>query len=290
MKRRKITTLILLTILASCKATSRSLDEAQTTSNQANNFENTITAKPLQLEQIEITIDELSEPYTTKSASASPQVIAIPDNPTLNVPNGFKVNVFAENLDRPRWLNLTPDGDGLVTQSKANKITLLQDRDRDGVAESSRVVVSPDGQKLDVSIGSRSNASREPLPRASVQVMDLDGSNRETFAYGWRNLVGLDFHPQTKELYVTVNEGDKPSDELVPDYFTKLEKAEFYGCPYAYLTPDLLDLRYLQQGIRTFRLETTSRILSRLCYGFFDRTKRSYYLGSSCRVTHIARR
>ncbi|MGV2828336.1 hypothetical protein [Myxosarcina sp. GI1(2024)] len=62
------------------------------------------------------------------------------------------------------------------------------------------VVVSPNRQKLYVSIGSRSSASTEPLPRASVQIMNLDGSQQETFAYGLLNPVGFDFHPQTREL------------------------------------------------------------------------------------------
>ncbi|MGV2828337.1 hypothetical protein [Myxosarcina sp. GI1(2024)] len=139
MKRRQIIVFILLTILTSCKATSSSLNEAKIAANRSNNRKKTIITKPLQPEPIRITIDELPKPYATKSASASPKVIPIPVNPILNVPTGFKVNVFAENLDRPRWLSLTPNGDVLVAQSKANKITILQDGNRDGVAERSRV-------------------------------------------------------------------------------------------------------------------------------------------------------
>jgi glucose/arabinose dehydrogenase len=105
------------------------------------------------------------------------------------------------------------------------------------------VVAAPDGQKLYVSIGSETNVDREPLPRASVQVMNLDGSDQQTFAYGLRNPVGLDFHPTTGELYTTVNERDGLGDDLVPDYFTRIQPGEFYGWPYAYLQPDLLDPR-----------------------------------------------
>ncbi|MGB3240624.1 MAG: sorbosone dehydrogenase family protein, partial [Geitlerinemataceae cyanobacterium] len=110
------------------------------------------------------------------------------------------------------------------------------------------VVVSPDGEKLYVSIGSRSNVDEEELPRASVQVMNLDGSNRETFAFGLRNPVGLDFHPQTGELYTTVNERDGLGDDLVPDYLTRIRQGEFYGWPYTYLTSDRLDPRRSQTG------------------------------------------
>ncbi|GBE92823.1 PQQ-dependent sugar dehydrogenase [Nostoc cycadae] len=110
------------------------------------------------------------------------------------------------------------------------------------------VVAAPDGKKLYVSVGSRSNADEEALPRASVQVMNLDGSEQQIFAYGLRNPVGLDFHPVTKELYTTVNERDGIGDDLVPDYFTRIQQGEFYGWPYAYLTPNNLDPRQTANG------------------------------------------
>jgi glucose/arabinose dehydrogenase len=271
-----------------------------------------ISTQPLTPEPIRITLEDLPQPFATNSASKPPHVVPIPENPTLNVPSGFQVNVFADNLDRPRWLALTPQGDVLVTETRANRIRLLRDEDGDGVAEvrqtfadasngldipfgmtfagdsfflgnsaevrrypytpsqnqlsgngekiadlpgggyrqhwTRNVIVSPDGQQLYVSIGSRSNADSEPLPRASVQVMNLDGSNQQTFAYGLRNPVGLDFHPVTQELYTTVNERDGLGDNLVPDYLARLQFGEFYGWPYAYLAPNLLDPRHASNG------------------------------------------
>jgi glucose/arabinose dehydrogenase len=111
------------------------------------------------------------------------------------------------------------------------------------------VVISPDGNQLYVSVGSQSNADEEPLPRASVQTMGLDGSNARIFASGLRNPVGLDFHPETGELYTTVNERDGLGDDLVPDYFTRIQEGEFFGWPYAYLSPENLDPRQLVNGV-----------------------------------------
>jgi len=81
-----------------------------------------------------------------------------------------------------------------------------------------------------------------------VQVMNLDGSGRQTFVSGVRNPVGLDFHPRTGELYATINERDGLGDSLVPDYLTRLRSGEFYGWPYAYLSRDRLDPRLTQNG------------------------------------------
>ncbi len=268
-----------------------------------------IATTPLTPQPIRIDLADLPAPYASNSATRSPNVVTIPTDPQLSVPTGFTVNVFAEGLDRPRWLALTPEGDVLVTETRANRIQRLQDTNGDGVADTitpfadannglnipfgmaftedafylgntdavlrfpyqkgqamlagrgtaiaqlpgngyrqhwtRNVVLAPDASKLYVSIGSRTNASPEPLPRASVQVMNLDGSEQTTFAAGLRNPVGMDFHPTTGELYVTVNERDGLGDDLVPDFFTRIQRGDFFGWPYTYLTPTNLDPRRL---------------------------------------------
>lgn len=328
----KLILLLLITTAVACNSTSASIEDSTvSTSEQApidklpQTFEqpkqqqtnavatkNLLPTQTLTPQAISITLGDLPQPFASNSASKSPRVVAIPPNPTLKVPPGFEVNVFANGLERPRWLTLTPSGDILVTETRANRIRLLRDTNGDGVADVKKtfassqnglnipfgmaftgnsfflgntdallrfpytptqeqltgrgekiaqlpgggynqhwtrnVVVSPEETKLYVSIGSRSNVSEEPLPRASVQVINLDGSNQQTFAYGLRNPVGLDFHPTTGELYTTVNERDGIGDELVPDYLTRIRQGEFYGWPYAYLSPNLIEPRQTRNG------------------------------------------
>ena len=285
----------------------------------------TISTEPLTPKPIEITLTDLPEPYATKSVSNSPNVIPVPDNPVLQVPPGFTVNVFADNLPDVRWMSLTPEGNVLAVQSRQNKINLLQDKNNDGVAEviqifaekgnnldqplgmtfaagsfyvantgevlrfdyqpeqlklegggteitqltpggynqhwTRNIVTSPDGDKLYVSVGSASNVEPEELPRASIQVMNLDGAQRSTYAYGLRNPVGLDFHPITGQLFTTVNERDLLGDDLVPDYFTQVKPGGFYGWPYAYLSPDLLDPRR-REGKRSERPDLAAQTIT----------------------------
>ena len=293
----------------SLKASPSNLPKLAANSGPTKNVVHTESLSPT---PIRIALANLPKPFATQSASKPPNVVQIPENSTLRVPNGFVINVFADNLDAPRWLALTPTGDVLVTETKQNRILLLRSSNGNGVANvrktfagsengldipfgmafangsffvgntgavlrfpytkgldqiigtgekiadltpggyhqhwTRNVVVSPDALKLYVSIGSRSNEGEEPLPRASVQVMNLDGSNQQTFAFGLRNPIGLDFQPKTKELYATVNERDGLGDNLVPDYLTRLQQGQFYGWPYAYLTPKNLDPRLLQNG------------------------------------------
>lgn len=285
-------------------------DDANSVAEPPAAVKNQVKTKTLKATRTRIELADLPKPFATSSARKGPDVVPVPDSPVLNVPDGFTVNIFAADLDRPRWLALTPSGEVLVTETRSNRIRLLADRDGDGVAEiretfatkdngveipfgmafagdsfflgntadvrryayklgqtsvsgkgeqvtkltpggyrqhwTRNVVTAPDGKKLYFSIGSESNVSREPLPRAAVSVMNLDGSDRRVFSHGLRNPVGLDFHPVTGELYVTVNERDALGDDLVPDYMTRVRDGEFFGWPFAYLSPKLLDPRRMK--------------------------------------------
>lgn len=106
------------------------------------------------------------------------------------------------------------------------------------------VIVSPDGAFLYVTIGSRTNADPERPPRATIQRMRLDGSERRTFASGLRNPIGAAFHPRTGELWATVSERDHLGDDLVPDYLARIVEGGFYGWPYAYLSASSIDPRH----------------------------------------------
>ncbi len=108
----------------------------------------------------------------------------------------------------------------------------------DGSGHSTRnLAISPDGKHLYVAVGSRGNVAEEELPRATVQRFDLDGGGQTTFATGLRNAVGIEFHPESGKLFVTVNERDGYGDGLVPDFLTEVRQGAFYGWPYAYLGP-----------------------------------------------------
>ena len=86
-----------------------------------------------------------------------------------------------------------------------------------------------------------------------------DRWNLRTFASGLRNPVGLDFQPETGALYATVNERDGLGDDLVPDYLARVEDGAFYGWPWAYLAPDLLDPRLTTDEGESARPALTAR-------------------------------
>lgn len=98
------------------------------------------------------------------------------------------------------------------------------------------IAISPDGSSFYVTVGSSSNVDIEADPlRAAVLRFDIDGSNRRVVTSGVRNPVGLDFHPRSGELWMTVQERDGLGDELVPDYVSRVKDGATHGWPFAYM-------------------------------------------------------
>jgi glucose/arabinose dehydrogenase len=99
------------------------------------------------------------------------------------------------------------------------------------------IVFAPDGSKMYVSIGSRSNNSDDSSEseRARIFEFNPDGSGRKVFAWGIRNAVGIAFRPGTHELWMSTNERDELGDDLVPDYISHVEPGGFYGWPWFYI-------------------------------------------------------
>jgi glucose/arabinose dehydrogenase len=78
-----------------------------------------------QLQHHEIRADQLPPPYATRSAVNPPRVASQPAGAKLIVPAGFEISVFASGLDDPRHMIEAPNGDILVSEPGAGKITIL---------------------------------------------------------------------------------------------------------------------------------------------------------------------
>jgi len=100
------------------------------------------------------------------------------------------------------------------------------------------IIFSPDGTKLYATVGSESNVSVEPEPRASILEFNPDGTGRRILAAGTRNPIGLALRPGTRDLWAAVQERDRMGDDLAPDYVTAIRDGGFYGWPYAYAGPN----------------------------------------------------
>jgi len=58
----------------------------------------------------------------------------------LHLPPGFKVNVFAKDLQHARWMQVAANGDVYLSRPKQADVLLLRDKNRDGEADSRQIV------------------------------------------------------------------------------------------------------------------------------------------------------
>ena len=256
-----------------------------------------------------ITVQDLPAPSSNVLAINPPHVVGRPADAQLQVPAGFKIELYASGFRDPRFLLTAPNGDIFVTESRRNQIKVLRDtkgsgkpdlteifterdlnkpfgiafyppgndpqflyvantdgvirfpyrngdlkargpaeklgahlsggaaRLRSGGHWTRDIVFSPDGKKMYVSIGSRSNDSDNAAEadRARIFEFNSDGSQQKVYAWGVRNAVGIAFRPGSDDLWMSTNERDEIGEDLPPDYISSVRPGGFYGWPWFYI-------------------------------------------------------
>lgn len=94
------------------------------------------------------------------------------------------------------------------------------------------LAVGPDN-KLYFQIGAPCNICQPSDRHAQIRRINLDGSNPEVIARGIRQIVGMDFHPTSKQLYFSENQRDWLSEESPEDKLNRLVSPgkEDFGFP-----------------------------------------------------------
>jgi glucose/arabinose dehydrogenase len=85
--------------------------------------------------RIEIRPEDLPPPFASESVGNRSEVVERPSPPPFKLPPGFAINLFADELEHPRWMVVAANGDVLLSEPRAGAVTLLRDADGDGVAE-----------------------------------------------------------------------------------------------------------------------------------------------------------
>ena len=72
-----------------------------------------------------IDVASLPPPFDTPSASNFPKLVDRPPNAQLQVPAGFKVDVFASSVEGARAMRLAPNGDIFLTETRGGFVKVL---------------------------------------------------------------------------------------------------------------------------------------------------------------------
>jgi glucose/arabinose dehydrogenase/cytochrome c2 len=73
-----------------------------------------------------VDVSSLPAPFDTPSATNFPKLVDRPSNAQLRVPAGFKVDVFASNLEGARAMRLAPNGDIFLTETRGGFVKVLR--------------------------------------------------------------------------------------------------------------------------------------------------------------------
>ncbi len=190
--------------------------------------------------------DSLPNPYETKSVKNFSKVIGWPGNKTPTAPTGFKVTKFADGLQNPRWIYVTPNGDVLVAEANAatkgikkvtdkisgkaesqntgesaNRITLLRDSDNDGKPELKQVLLfglnQPFGMLVvgnSLYVANTDGIMQYPYQPGQTQIKS-DGKKIVDLPAGgynnhWtRNIIA---NPDTTKIFISVGSGSNVAE------------------------------------------------------------------------------
>jgi glucose/arabinose dehydrogenase len=221
--------------------------------------------------KVELYSSEASNPRLIRAAPNGDLFVAESEPGRIRAFHGIgmegraeKVATFTTGLRRPFGIAFYPPGpnpsyvyvgntDSVVRlpyqngdlQARGKQEVIIRDlpsggRLRGGGHWTRDIAFSPDGKKMFIAVGSFSNVddtdnNRREYHRADILEANPDGSGLRVYAWGIRNPVGIAVHPQTKELWASVNERDELGDNLPPDYITHVQEGGFYGWPWYYI-------------------------------------------------------
>lgn len=149
--------------------------------------------------------------------------------------------LYVANHDAVLAFDFTPGATALAGEPRK-----LMDLPGGGNHWMRNLLLSPDGTKLYVAVGSSSNIGENGMAaeagRAAIWEIDLPTGQRRQYAAGLRNPNGMGWNPSTGELWTVVNERDMLGPDLVPDYLTNVPVGAQYGWPWVYWK-DVIDWR-----------------------------------------------
>ena len=175
------------------------------------------------LRHYDIRADQLPQPFATPSAGNPPRVVSQPRGATLHLPPGFSISVFAEGLEDPRHMLLAPNGDVILSEPGAGKITILRGGKRFTFASN---LDEPYGLALRggwLYIGEQNAVSRLPYAAGATRAT-REPERLSPLPPGGHSTRGILFNRAGTRMYVSVgsasnvNPGEPPERAAILEF------------------------------------------------------------------------
>lgn len=202
-----------------------------------------------------ITVADLPQPYATESVRNNARLVPRPADAWPQAPAGFKVELFASELQGPRTIRLAPNGDLFVAETRAGSIKIFRGRGADGKPQQVSVFAADLRQPYGIAfapsgpnpqwlyIGNTNAVVRFPYTNGDLKATAEPTTIVPDLPTGGHSTRDIAFSPDGKRLWVAVGSQSNVDD---PDD----HKTEFHRANILEFTPDGTFVKVYASGIR----------------------------------------
>ncbi len=202
-----------------------------------------------------ITVQDLPEPYTTKSSANGSRIVPRPQNAWPQVLPGFKVEQYANGLENPRLIRTAPNGDFFVAESDPGEIKIFRGITGDGKPQQMQVFARglerpfgiafyPSGPNPQwVYVGNVGSVVRFPYQNGDLKARGPAQHIADLPCCGGHHTRDVQFSPDGKTMFVSVGSDSNVNDpDTTPDEKNRADILAF--------NPDGSGMRVYAYGIR----------------------------------------
>jgi glucose/arabinose dehydrogenase len=199
-----------------------------------------------------IKVEDLPAPFASESATNGPKIVARPENARLQVPEGFKVELFATGLNNPRLMRVAPNGDIFLAETSPGNIKVFRGMTAEGKPEQVKVFASglnipfgiafyPLGPNPQwVYVANMDSVVRFPYHNGDLTASGPPQHLADLASGGHHRSRDIQFSPDGKKMFVSVG-----SQENVDDSPAEKNRADILE-----YNPDGSGLRIYASGLR----------------------------------------
>jgi glucose/arabinose dehydrogenase len=207
-----------------------------------------------------ITVADLPAPNPRESVDNGQEVVDRPSNAWPQVPLGFKVELYATDIQNPRLIRTAPNGDYFVSDSGANQVLVFRGVNGSGKAQQKEVFAADLHQPFGIAfypagsnpqwiyIGNTDSVVRIPYHVGDLQargepqkIADLPSGGRLRGGGHWTRDIA--FSKDGKKMFVSVGSHSNADD-------TDNNEVEFHRANILEFNPDGSGERVYASGIR----------------------------------------